>query len=101
MAMQRTLSCEYMDYIAHLELTATDYKVLLLLICNKATQAQIARALNKQSQNINRSIANLKSLGLIEVESLDGRNKYYKAVKNMSALKNNASDTASDALSDA
>lgn len=88
MAVKRSLSCEYMEYIARLDLTSTDYKVLLMLICDKATQAKIARTLCKHSQNINRSIANLKSFGLIEVESVDGRNKYYRAVTNMTVLKN-------------
>ena len=93
MAVKRYVTCEFLKRVALLDLTATDYKVLLLLLSDKMSQAEIARCLGKQSQNVNRSISNLKSYGIVEVDSVDGRSRYYKVV--MTSKSNSTTDTVS------
>jgi DNA-binding MarR family transcriptional regulator len=72
---------KYMEYLACLNLTSYHYKILLLLNVRPYNQAAIADILKSQRQNIFRSIKKLEAKGLIEVDRLEGRNKFYKVIR--------------------
>lgn len=63
------------------ELTAMQYKVLLLLHSGEKTQSEIARELFSRRQNINKACKSLEGFGLITRSKTIGRNVYFKAVK--------------------
>ncbi|MBQ1392432.1 MAG: MarR family transcriptional regulator, partial [Lachnospiraceae bacterium] len=44
------------------------------------TQAQIADFLQIKKQNINKYVVELTKMGLLEVDRIEGRNKFLKAV---------------------
>ncbi len=69
-------------------LTTYHYKVLLLLNVQPYTQAQLSNMLDIQRQNINRVVKDLEQMKLIEVDRIEGRNKFLKAVEYKQAVKN-------------
>lgn len=72
---------KYFEHIANSEeLGKYHYKVLLLLITDNYTQADIRKLLNLKKQNVNRVFRDLEKLGLIEVKETKGANKYYRLV---------------------
>ncbi|MBN9636896.1 MAG: winged helix-turn-helix transcriptional regulator [Achromobacter sp.] len=78
---------KYLDYIARLDLKAYEYRILLLLAVKPYTPTQIVNELGVMKQNVNRYIQSLKGLGLIEVDRIEGRNKFYKSVTDIKKLK--------------
>lgn len=71
---------EYLFYIANMDLSAYQYKVLLLLMEKPYNQAALASTLKTKRQNIHKCVKELEELGLIEIDRQEGRNKYYRAV---------------------
>ena len=80
------LSENYIELIANSDLTATGYKVLLMFISDSLTQAQVAERLGLHRQNVNRIITDLKGKGLIEIDRIEGRNHFFKAVTNVNNI---------------
>lgn len=72
---------KYLEHIVALEeLKTQHYRILLLLITDKLTQAEISKKLNIKRQNVNKVFKDLVEHGLIEEVDVIGRNKYFKAV---------------------
>lgn len=80
------MDVKYLDYIARLDLKAYEYKILLLLLKKPYTPTQMVQELAVMKQNINRYIQSLKKIGLIEVDRIEGRNKFYRAVTDVKKL---------------
>ena len=74
------LSADYLTALSTADLTTYHYKVLLLLAVQTMTQAQIADFLQIKKQNINKYVVELTKMGLLEVDRIEGRNKFLKAV---------------------
>ena len=77
---------EYLIYIATLELNAYDYKVLLLLLEKTYNQAMLADTLRTKRQSIHKCVKELEAKTLIEVDRMEGRNKFYKVVTDLEKL---------------
>jgi len=75
-----SLTAEYVELLAHSELTATAYKCLMLLMIGAKTSAQVADTLHIKRQNASRYIAELSDRGLVTVDRVEGRNKFVRAV---------------------
>lgn len=72
---------EYIKYIASVKLSSVQcYRILLTLSIEKYTQAQLCSLLDIRNQHISKYVKELESLNLIEVDRIEGRNKFYKAV---------------------
>ncbi|WP_430886536.1 MarR family transcriptional regulator [Fusibacter sp. JL216-2] len=65
-----------------IDLTATQYKVLLLLRSGERTQSEIAKELFSKRQNVNKACKILEGIGLIVRSKTIGRNVYFKVVDN-------------------
>lgn len=76
----------YLEYLAKSDLSTYHYKILLLLNIKPYSQAQLADELEILRQNAHRIIKELEARNLIEVDRIEGRNKFYRAVTNMKAL---------------
>lgn len=76
----------YYMHLAHSNLTANEYKILLMLLTDSYTASQLVKEIGKMKNNTDRHIRKLKSLGLIELDRVEGGNKYYKAVCDMKKL---------------
>ena len=79
-AKKINLSADYLTALSTADLTTYHYKVLLLLAVQTRTQAQIADFLQIKKQNINKYVVELTKMGLLEVDRIEGRNKFLKAV---------------------
>ena len=79
-AKKINLSADYLTALSTADLTTYHYKVLLLLAVQTMTQAQIADFLQIKKQNINKYVVELTKMGLLEVDRIEGRNKFLKAV---------------------
>lgn len=71
---------DYLQYISMLDLTTYHYKILLQLIVRTQNQTQLVETLNIQKQNVYKYIKELEALNLVEIDRIEGRNKFYKAV---------------------
>lgn len=80
--MKQRLTNDYLLDIATQEFTTMHYKVLMILLTGKSyTQVQIAKTLGiKHRQNLTPTIKELTEKGYIEVDYIQGRNKYLKAI---------------------
>ena len=79
---------KYLRYIALADISSGfSYKILLLLIEKECTQAQLAILLNIKRQNVPKYMKELGSLGLIEVDRIEGRNKFYRLVTDLNKIK--------------
>ena len=74
------LSADYLTALSTADFTTYHYKILLLLAVQPMTQAQIADFLQTKKQNINKYASELTKLGLLEVDRIEGKNKFLKAV---------------------
>ncbi|HBJ2623689.1 winged helix-turn-helix transcriptional regulator (plasmid) [Clostridium botulinum] len=84
------MNLEYLQHIALAELSSTySYKILLLLLTKEYTQSQLCSILNIKKQNILKYIKELEHLNLIEVDRIEGRNKFYKAITDLEKLPTN------------
>lgn len=81
-----SLTAEYVELLAHSELTATAYKCLMLLMIEAKTSAQVADILHIQRQNASRYIAELNSRGLVTIDRTEGRNKFMRAVTSIKEI---------------
>lgn len=79
---------DYCLYLASQDLNSTDYKILLLLTNGVYTQVQIAQMLGMQRQNIHPSMKKLESMHLVQVDRIEGKNKFFKSITNADVLKN-------------
>ena len=77
---------EYLIYIATLDLNAYDYKVLLLLLERTYNQATLADVLRTKRQSIHKCVKELEAKNLIEVDRMEGRNKFYRIVTDLEKL---------------
>lgn len=79
----------YIEYIAVQDLTTYHYKILLLLGARTLTQAQLCETLNVKKQNLHKYIKELETMNLIEVDRIEGRNKFYRSITNVNRLTGN------------
>lgn len=79
---------EYLKILALMDLKTYHYKILLILNSEPQNQAQIAKILNIQKQNIYKYIKYLERLNLIEVDRVEGKNKFYRIISNSDHIKN-------------
>ena len=77
---------KYLEFLAKSDLTTYGYKILLMLNIKPQNQAQLADELGILRQNVNRCVKDLEARNLIEVDRIEGRNKFYKAVTNLKVL---------------
>lgn len=77
---------EYLELIARMDLTTYHYKLLLLLNVKAYNQSQLSSIFNISRQNINVRMKKLKHLNLIEIDRIEGKNKFYKAVTNVNKI---------------
>lgn len=66
--------------LAAADLTTYHYKLWLLFATEPMTQAQAAAKLGVKKQNVNRHTSDLAKLGLITVDRIEGKNKFFTAV---------------------
>ena len=76
----------YYSYLADMKLKATEYRIVLVLLTKPYTAAQLVKETGIAKGNTSRYIKKLKKLGSIEIDSIQGSNKYYKAVCDMRKL---------------
>ena len=74
-----SLMAEYLNDLATANLGTYHYKVLLLLETKPMTQAQVSEILKIKKQNINKYVSDLKKMGLLEVDRIEGRNQFLRA----------------------
>lgn len=80
---------DYLEYLAlQEELQQPHYKALLLLLKKPQTQATIGKRLGLLRQNINKIFRSLEEGGYIEVDRIEGRNKFYRVVTDIQKLEN-------------
>lgn len=78
---------EYIRHLVKADLSsAYSFKILLLLNLKPYTQAQICVELGMHKGNLTRYIRELERLNLIEVDRIEGRNKFYKATTDMKKI---------------
>lgn len=74
----------YFEKLVSIELSSVQcYRILLLLLIKSYTQSQLSIKLNVKSQNILKYVKELEAANLIEIDRIEGRNKFYKAVKDI------------------
>lgn len=79
----------YIKHLAAQDISGMCFRVLLLLNTCSYTQSYIAFLLNTDRQAINKVFLRLEHLGLIEVASVQGKNKFYRAVTDLKRLRLN------------
>ena len=67
-----SLTADYLNALANANLGTYHYKVLLLLETKAMTQAQVSEILKIKKQNINKYVSDLKKMGLLEVDRIEG-----------------------------
>lgn len=75
-----SFSSDYLTALSTADFTTYHYKILLLLAVQPMTQAQIADFLQTKKQNINKYVSELLKYGLLEVDRIEGKNKFIKAI---------------------
>lgn len=87
--MKKQLTTDYLEWLAQTpELTTSHYRILLMLMTGSYTQAQLCVKLNiANRQNVNKAIRELEKLGMVEVDRIEGRNKFMKAVTSVKKIK--------------
>lgn len=72
---------EYIDYIVNLgNLTSLQYRTLLLLNTKEYTQKELSEILKTHKANVNKAVATLQEMKLIEIVRKEGMNMFFKAV---------------------
>ncbi|MBQ5560273.1 MAG: helix-turn-helix transcriptional regulator, partial [Lachnospiraceae bacterium] len=71
-------------------------KVLLLLETKAMTQAQVSEILKIKKQNINKYVSDLKKMGLLEVDRIEGRNQFLRATNSFLPQENQDQMTFDD-----
>ncbi|WP_053983838.1 helix-turn-helix domain-containing protein [Niameybacter massiliensis] len=77
---------QYYNYLAKCKLKATEYRIILILLVKPCTSSQLVKELGCMKNNTDRYIRNLKSHGLIEIDYIEGANKFYKPVTDIKKL---------------
>lgn len=78
---------EYIKYITSLKLSSVQcYRILLTLTVEIHTQAQLCTLLDIRNQHIAKYVKELEAFKLIEVDRIEGRNKFYKAVTDLKKI---------------
>lgn len=86
--MKKQLSTEYLETLAMSNFTtAYHYRVLMLLLTQSYTQAQLADKLGIKRQNVHRCVKELEEHGYILVDRVEGRNKFLKANTSVSSIR--------------
>ena len=76
------MKTEYIDYLTTLDISGQSFRILLALNIKEHTQTQIQEKLNIQDKaQVNKLFKDLSNRGLIEISKVEGRNKFYKAVR--------------------
>lgn len=80
----------FIEYIAlEPSLKGSHYRILLILSVKPCNQSFIAKLLGIKKQNVNKCFKELLDFGLIEVDRIEGRNKFYKVISHVPKLSNN------------
>lgn len=77
---------DYIEFLALSNLTTYHYKILLLLNVRPQNQAQLGEALNIKKQNVYKYVKELQEMNLVKVDRIEGRNKFYKAEKDLQKI---------------
>ena len=84
------MKVEYIDYLTTLDISGQAFRILLALNIKNQTQSQIQSELSIQDKaQVNKLFKDLSNRGLIEISKVEGRNKFYKAVKDVKRLRIN------------
>lgn len=84
------MKTEYIDYLTTLDISGQSFRILLALNIKEHTQTQIQEKLNIQDKaQVNKLFKDLSNRGLIEISKVEGRNKFYKSVKDVKRLRIN------------
>lgn len=75
-----TVTTDFMKDLALADFTTYHYKIWLILTGEPKTQAQMAEELKVKKQHLTKYTADLIRCGLIEVDRIEGRNKFLRAV---------------------
>ncbi len=85
--MKKQFTTEYLEILATSNfITAYHYRVMLMLLTGNYTQAQMADKLHLKKQNIHKCIKDLEKQGLVEVDRIEGKNKFLKAVTSVKMI---------------
>ena len=91
-----SLTADYLNALANANLGTYHYKVLLLLETKAMTQAQVSEILKIKKQNINKYVSDLKKMGLLEVDRIEGRNQFLRATNSFLPQENQDQMTFDD-----
>lgn len=81
------MKVEYIDYLTTLDIGGQAFRILLALNIKERTQSQIQEKLSIQDKaQVNKLFKDLSNRGLIEISKVEGRNKFYKAIKDVKRL---------------
>ena len=86
--MKKQFTTEYFEILATSNfITAYHYRVMLMLLTGNYTQTQIANNLHLKVQNVHTCVRDLEKQGLIEVDRIEGKNKFLKAVTSVKRVR--------------
>lgn len=77
---------QYCSYLAQCKLKSTEYRIIFMLLVKSYTSSQLVKELGCMKNNTDKYIKNLKSHGLIEIDRIEGANKFYKPVTDIKKL---------------
>lgn len=84
MAKAENRQKELIRTLAKHKFTGTQYRIMLVLMCGETyTQAMLAKILEiNNQQNLTPAIRELKRLGFLEIDRVEGNNKFLKIGEN-------------------
>lgn len=79
----------YIKHLSTVNMSGLCFRILMLLNIQCYTQSAVAILLNTDRQAINKAFTKMEGNGLIELTSIEGKNKFYSAVTDPKKLKTN------------
>lgn len=97
MAKAENRQKELIQTLARHKFTGTQYRIMLVLMYGETyTQAMLAKILEiNNQQNLTPAIRELKRLGFLEIDRVEGNNKFLKIGENWTTLEETDKDQLS------